>query len=76
MKKLLLLGLLISISINGQRNKNADYWNTWQYTAKDGMVQKFEEAAAKKTAMFNKTPETAIITYRVVTGSNTGELTG
>lgn len=72
MKKLFLLGLLISISMNGQRNKNANYWNTWQYTAKDGMVQKFEEAAAKKTAMFNKTPETAIITYRVVSGSNTG----
>jgi len=72
MKKLLLLGLLISISVNGQRNKNADYWNSWQYTAKDGMVQKFEEAAAKKTAMFNKTPETAIITYRFVTGSRTG----
>ena len=72
MKKLLLLGLLISITINGQRNENADYWNSWEYTAKDGMVQKFEEAAAKKTAMFNKTPETAIFTYRFVTGSNTG----
>ena len=72
MKKLLLLGLLISVTINGQRNDNADYWNTWEFTAKDGMVQKFEEAAAKKTAMFNKTPETAIYTYKFVTGSKSG----
>jgi len=74
MRKLLsiTMGLLITISIYGQRNENQEYWNTWEYTAKDGMQQKFEEAAAKKTAMFNKTPETGITTYRIVTGSNSG----
>ena len=74
MKKLLLfsMALLISASIYSQRNQNNDYWNTWRYTPKEGMVKDFEEAAAKKTAMFNNTPETAIITYLVVTGPNSG----
>jgi hypothetical protein len=62
----------MSASIYGQRNNNAEYWNSWRYTAKEGMQQQFEEAAAKKTAMFNKTPETGIMTYRVITGPNTG----
>jgi hypothetical protein len=74
MKNLLLftLVLVISASLYGQRNDKSDYWNTWEYTPKEGMQQKFMEAAAKKTAMFNTTPETAIITYKVVTGSNSG----
>jgi len=72
MKNLLLIALLVSASIYGQRNDNAEYWNTWEYTAKDGMQQKFEEAAAKKTALFNKTPETAITTYKIVTGPDSG----
>ena len=67
MKKLLLFSmvLLLSTSIYAQRSNNAIYWNTWEYTAKDGMQKDFEKAAAKKTAMFNKTPETAIMTYRI-----------
>ncbi len=74
MKKLLLfsMALLISASIYGQRNDNSDYWNTWEYTAKEGMVKDFEDAAAKKTAMFNTTDKTAILTYRITTGSNSG----
>ena len=74
MKKLLLfsMALLISASIYAQRNDNSDYWNTWEYTAKEGMNTQFEEAVAKKTAMYNKTAETAIFTYRIVTGQNQG----
>lgn len=64
--------LLLSTSIYAQRSNNANYWNTWEYTAKEGMIKDFEKAAAKKTAMFNKTPETAIMTYRIVTGSDSG----
>ena len=62
----------MSISIYAQRSDNADYWNTWEYTPKDGMREDFEKAAAKKTAMFNKTPETAIFTYRIITGPSSG----
>ena len=74
MKNLLLFTLtfVMSVSLYSQRNNNSDYWNSWEYTAKEGMQEKFMEAAAKKTAMFNNTPETAIITYKVVTGSNSG----
>ncbi len=74
MKKLLLITmvLLLSTSIYAQRNNNPVHWNTWEYTAKDGMRQDFEKAAAKKTAMFNKTPETAIMTYRIITGPDSG----
>ncbi|MDH3698818.1 MAG: hypothetical protein OEQ81_09145 [Flavobacteriaceae bacterium] len=74
MKKLLLFGivLLLSTSIYSQRNDNATYLNTWEYTPKEDMREDFEKAAAKKTAMFNKTPETAISTYRIITGPESG----
>jgi hypothetical protein len=70
---LLLMTLVLSSSIYAQRNDNANYWNTWEYTAKEGMKKDFEKAAAAKTAMFNKTPETAIMTYRIVTGPDNGK---
>ena len=74
MKKLLLFSmiLVLSTSIYAQRSNNAVYWNTWEYTAKEGMQKDFEKAAAKKTVMFNKTPETAIMTYRIITGPDSG----
>jgi len=73
MKNLLLsIVVLLNLSIFAQRNDKAEYWNTWRYTAKEDMQEKFEEAAAKKTSMFNKTAETAILTYKVVTGSDAG----
>lgn len=66
------LTILFCASIYSQRNDNSDYWNTWEYTPKDGMNEDFEKAVAKKTAMFNKTPETAILTYRIITGPSSG----
>jgi len=74
MKNLLLvsIAILFSSSIYCQRSDDNDYWNTWRYKPKEGMVKDFEKAAAKKTAMFNNTPEKAIITYKVVTGPNSG----
>ena len=75
MKKqlLLLMILVLSTSIFAQRNDKNNYWNTWEYTAKDGMRNDFEKAAADKTALFNKTPETAIMTYRIITGPDNGK---
>ncbi|MBT8271591.1 MAG: hypothetical protein KJO25_06060 [Bacteroidia bacterium] len=64
--------LFLSTSIYSQRSNNEVYWNTWEYTPKEGMREDFEKAAAKKTAMFNKTPETAITTYRIITGPDSG----
>jgi hypothetical protein len=75
MKNLLLLFSIILVlctSIDAQRNDKVKYWNTWEYTAKEGMEKDFMKAAATKTAKFNNTPETAIRTYRVITGSDSG----
>jgi|TARA_R110000737_G_scaffold352064_1_gene396512 hypothetical protein len=74
MKKLLLFStvLILSSTVYAQRNSNSNYWNTWEYTVKDGMHKEFEKAVAKKTSLYNKTPETAIRTYSVITGPNSG----
>ena len=66
------MALLVSASMYSQRNDNAEYWNTWQYEAKDGMTQKFMEAAAEKTAKFNGTADNAMVTYVIITGRNVG----
>lgn len=72
--KNLLIGfiLIFSISLNAQRNANNDYWNSWRYTPKKDMVKEFESAVAKKMKKFNATSETAMMTYKVVTGRNSG----
>ena len=74
MKKQLLIILTFCLStvVFGQLNSKQEYWNTWRYTPKADMVQKFESAVALKTKTFNSTPELAIFTYKVITGPNTG----
>ena len=37
------------------------------------MAKKFELAVAEKTKKFNNTQETAILTFRIVTGPDTGK---
>ena len=64
--------LIFSMSIFGQRNPNNDYWNSWRYTPKKEMAAEFEEAVAKKMKKFNATPETGMITYKIITGRNSG----
>ena len=73
MKNLIVaLILIFSLSLNAQRNPDNDYWNSWRYTPKKGMVAEFESAVAKKMQKFNTTPETAMFTYKIVTGRNSG----
>lgn len=73
MKNLLfILTLVFSVSLTAQHNVDNDYWNSWRYTPKQGMSAEFEAAVAKKMKMFNTTAETGIITYKVVTGRNSG----
>ena len=64
--------LVLGLSVYGQRNQNNDYWNTWRYTPVKGMVAEFESAVSKKMQKFNATPETGMITYKIVTGRNSG----
>lgn len=69
---IILMALMTTAIMFGQRNTNNDYWNSWRYTPKKGMDKDFRKAVAKKMAQFNNSTETAIITYQVVTGRNSG----
>ena len=74
MKKqlIIILTLCLSTVVFGQRNAKSEYWNTWRFTPKADKVQKFEAAVALKTKTFNSTPESGIITYKVLTGPFSG----
>ena len=68
----ILLAFLITFSVQSQRNPESTYMSTFAYKAKDGMVDKFEKAVAKKTKMFNSEEGDIILTYKVLTGNNAG----
>ena len=68
----LLLALLVTSIGFSQNNPNDTYMTTFVYKAKDGMVDKFEAAAEKKTKKFNKEAGSIIFTYKVLTGNNAG----
>ena len=68
----ILLAFLITFSVQSQRNPENTYMSTFAYKAKDGMVDKFEKAVAKKTKMFNSEEGDIILTYKVLTGNNAG----
>jgi len=74
MKNLVLftMALFISATMLSQRNDNQEYWNSWEYEVSNAMNGKFMEAGAKKTAMYNGNEENAMVTYRIITGDNTG----
>ena len=41
---LLTLSILFCMSLNSQRNANAEYWVSFTYLPKKGMVEEFEKA--------------------------------
>tara|TARA_A100001015_G_scaffold306961_1_gene402089 strand:+ start:313 stop:537 length:225 start_codon:yes stop_codon:yes gene_type:complete len=65
MKKLIFtfLALAITFSSFSQRNPDQVYLSAFIYTPKDGMREKFELAAAKKTQMFNNKEESFSISF-------------
>ena len=69
----LILALVVTTLSFSQRNPNGTYLSSFVYEAKDGMRDKFESAAAKKTNMFNSEEGNLIWTYRVMTGQNAGQ---
>ena len=71
-KILILVALFVTTIGFSQNNPNNTYMTTFVYKAKDGMVEKFEKAADKKTKMFNKEDGSIIHTYKVLTGDNMG----
>jgi hypothetical protein len=73
MKKLLIgLALIFCASLNAQRSSTNDYWNSWRYTPKQDKTAEFEEAVAKKMQLYNNNAATGIMTYKVITGRNSG----
>ena len=73
MKKIFLLLMLTPLFVFAQNNPNGEYWQINRWEAKDGMAKEFESAVAKKTKKFNNSQETAILTFRIVTGPDTGK---
>ena len=73
MKKVLLLLMIAPMFVFAQNNPNWEYWQINRWEAKDGMAQKFESAVAKKTKEFNNSADTAILTYQIVTGTDSGK---
>ena len=72
--KLLLFAVLLSTTLTfSQRNPNQTYLTSFVYEAKQGMTEKFENAAAKKTQMFNSEDGNIIWTYKVLTGPGQGQ---
>ena len=49
-----------------------EIWMSYELKAKDGMSQKFEAAAAKKTKKYNSTAENGIFTFNIMDGENQG----
>ena len=50
-----------------------EIWMTYDLKIKKGMSEKFEQAAAKKTRMFNKTAKDAIFTFQYREGEKQGQ---
>jgi len=69
----ILLAFLITFSVQSQRNSESTFMSSFVYKAKNGMVDKFEKAVAKKTKMFNTEEGSIILTYKVLTGNDTGD---
>ena len=74
MKNFLITAIAVLFTISGfsQRDPDQVYLSTFVYTPKDGMRDKFESAAAKKTQMFNNKEGNYIITYRILSGPDEG----
>ena len=75
MKRILFALAMVFIfgSAFGQMNPNWEYYRTMRWKAKPGQAENFKKAAAKKTQMFNNTPETAMVTYQIMTGPDQGK---
>tara|TARA_B100001057_G_scaffold471670_1_gene534222 strand:- start:178 stop:924 length:747 start_codon:yes stop_codon:yes gene_type:complete len=69
-KTILTISLFAILALNIQAQ---EIWMTYDIKAKKGMSEKFEQAAAKKTKMFNKTAENAIFTFQYRDGEKQGQ---
>ena len=47
-----------------QSSPDAEYWITYEYIPKKGMIAKFEQAIAEKTKLYNNTQELSVFTAK------------
>jgi hypothetical protein len=73
MKKIFLILSIVPLFMLAQNNPNSEYWQLNRWEAKEGMNKEFQAAVSKKTKKFNNTTETAILTFRIVTGPDSGK---
>ena len=73
MKKLILLLFITPLFVFTQNAPNWEYWQINRWEAKEGMAKEFESAVAKKTKKFNNSADTAILTFQIVTGADSGK---
>lgn len=75
MKRLLIVLILalVCMPAMSQLNPNWEYYRTMRWKANPGQTDNFMKAAGEKTKMFNNTPETAMVTYRIMTGPDQGK---
>ena len=69
-KTILSFSLFVLCIINIQAQ---EIWMSYDLKVKKGMSEKFEQAAAKKTRMFNKNAEDAIFTFQYRDGEKQGQ---
>ena len=70
--KNLIYSMIMLFTLSTIAQDGAEIWMSYELKAKDGMSQKFEAAAAKKTKKYNSTAENGIFTFNIMDGENQG----
>ena len=72
MKNYVLIIIIILNSHFGfsQSSPDAEYWITYEYIPKKGMIAKFEQAIAEKTKLYNNTQEMSVFTAKITSGAD------
>jgi hypothetical protein len=61
-----------TFTLQAQTWGNNEYWISYEYTPNKGEKVAFEKAISNKTKKWNKTVESAIYTFEIVNGPNSG----
>ena len=71
MKKVIIIVSMLFVLTTTAQN-SPEIWMSYELKPKKGMVEKFEQAAAKKMKKYNSTAETAMFTFNIMDGENQG----
>ena len=71
MKKFTIIVSMLFVLTTTAQN-SPEIWMSYELKPKKGMVEKFEQAAAKKMKKYNSTAENAMFTFNIMDGENQG----